>query len=113
MKPITSIALVTAVLGVGYEYLHSINARFRLHSGAYKKTSVSGLDIDVVKGRVGDKKMFATPMTILKVLHEDHRDVFNAYEFEDVVILADDNYVMTRIYNDKVVKRCVPSFLRR
>lgn len=111
MKPSTSIILTAITIGVGYEYIHSINAKHRIND--YKKVTVNHLDLDVLGHKAMGKKLLADPVTILQALREIPPETFDGYEFEDVIILADDNFAMTRIYNDKVVKRCIPPFMKR
>ncbi len=97
MKLTTSLLLSGSVIAAGYQYLCSMAAAHRLAVRKYKIIpSESVWD--------ATKKLHVSP------------DIMNGkaifYEFDDVIIMALDDDDMKKVYEDKVIKKYLPSFVK-
>lgn len=96
---------------MGYECIRAMNAHVNRYR--YRRVFVPSATIDTSSLRVYDKKIFGTPMTMLHILREDPNDCFIGYEFDNIIIIEKDEEKMREIYNDKVIYRCIPPFIKR
>lgn len=96
MKPFTSFILCSATTLIAYEVVRSINASQRLHNHKYRMVSVYTEPFGYTK------KMYTKP--------GQYKPIY--FEFDDALVVADSEEEMKKIYNDKVIKRCLPSFVK-